>query len=213
VRLEAAHAAASFRRDSEDRAAIHPVPGGLVVVVSDGAGGLPGGAAAAERVLALVAEGLRRGDVDPADAGAWVARLALADADVEADGACGEATAVVVAVFEDGRVIGASAGDSGALLVDERGVHDELTAGQHRKRRLGSGRAAPVPFTRSGVAGTLVVASDGLFAYARADAIARVVAGPGPLDHVAAALVEIVRPPRSRDLVDDVAIVVVRAAT
>jgi hypothetical protein len=48
-----------------------------------------------------------------------------------------------------------SAGDSEAYVVTTAGV-DDLTASQSRKR-LGSGKASPVPFLRAALDGALVV--------------------------------------------------------
>ncbi|HEX7604842.1 MAG TPA: hypothetical protein VF316_24655 [Polyangiaceae bacterium] len=86
---------------------------------------------------------------------------------------------------------------------------DDLTIDQKRKLGLGSGRAVPVAFGRPILEGTLVVASDGLMAYARTDVVGEVVLGAGDdLDELAHQLVDRVRLPSS-DLMDDVAIVVV----
>jgi hypothetical protein len=116
---------------------------------------------------------------------------------------------VIVAVREDGLLVGSSCGDSGGIMVGEDGAIDEMTMHQHRKRRVGGGGAAPVTFERTRLEGTLVVATDGLFAFARPEAIAEVMHGK-PFDAAADELIELVRTPRNRDLVDDVAVVIVR---
>lgn len=201
-----AHLAAASRAHSDDRLAVHRVRGGLVVVVADGAGGISGGGAAADRALALVERHLGAPRVDPFSPATWAELLAGADLEIEEDGACGETTAIVVAVSEDG-LAGASVGDSGAWLV-RAGGYEELTAGQHRKRRLGSGRAVPVPFERPRLDGTLLVATDGLFAYARSDALCRLACGEN-LDAAALALGRLVRLP-SGELADDLTLVLVR---
>jgi hypothetical protein len=59
-------------------------------------------------------------------------------------------------------------------VVHPDGRVDDLTARQHRKLRLGSGRARPVSFSRPKLTGTLVVSTDGLFNYARPEKIAAV---------------------------------------
>lgn len=199
---------ASFRRSSEDRLASHQTPKGLVVVVADGAGGIPGGARAAELALQIVADAIEHDASKLVDPARLHELLVHADAIVQSDRAAGETTCVVVSVSGEGHLVGASVGDSGALVV-KTGSIDDLTASQHRKRRLGSGRAVPVVFERSDLDGTLLLASDGLLAYARAEIIARVVAEHEDLDVAAQALVEAVRLP-SGDLQDDVAIVLVR---
>jgi serine/threonine protein phosphatase PrpC len=105
--LTSASSAASFRRDTEDRYALHVLDDGLVVVVADGAGGIPGGGAAADRVLGLAADAIAAEGVEPYDASSWVELLRRADSVVEADPFGGETTAVVVAVRVDGFVVGA----------------------------------------------------------------------------------------------------------
>jgi serine/threonine protein phosphatase PrpC len=133
--------------------------------------------------------------------------LTRADSLLEADPAAGETTAVVVAVAGD-LLVGASCGDSGAWAVRPDGHIDNLTAGQRRKPRLGSGGAVPLPFSRSGLKGTLLVATDGLFNYAKAERIAAVAPGDD-LEGVAQSLVRLVRLPGG-ELQDDVGLVLVR---
>ncbi len=201
---------ASFRRPelSEDRTAVHHVPGGVVVVVADGAGGIAGGGPAADLVLRVVAEAIAQPGFPPFTPAAWTELLVRADALVVRDRMAGETTCVVVAVRDDGRMVGASVGDSGAIVVAVDGRIDDLTEGQHRKRRLGGGRAAPVLFERPNL-DVLVIATDGLFSYARPEVIAQVVATQEDLDATAQALVEVVRLP-SGSFMDDVAVALVR---
>jgi hypothetical protein len=73
---------------------------------------------------------------------------------------------------------------------------------------LGSGRTVPVSFVRAGVDGTLVVASDGLFNYARPETICANARGIS-LSAAACGLVASVRTV-SGDLMDDVAVALVR---
>ena len=75
---------------------------------------------------------------------------------------------------------GASVGDSGALLIDG-GPPLDLTAAQQRNPLLGSGIAIPMPIIHSRIAGTLVLATDGLWMYAATPAI-RELAGEGEPD-------------------------------
>ena len=208
MRLNFATAAVTPRADGEtqDRVIVHRLPGGLVVLVADGAGGIPGGDVAADEVVRGVAEAL----VDDAraflTAEGVVALLRRIDDNVERLPLAGETTAVLVVLREE-QVYGASCGDSGAWIVDEMGL-DELTADQKRKLRIGSGRAVPIPFGRGPLGGTLVVGSDGLFNYARPDVICA--AGRGlSLTAAACALVACVRTV-SGDLMDDVAVAMVR---
>jgi hypothetical protein len=95
-------------------------------------------------------------------------------------------------------------GDSEAWLIEDGVV---LTEGQQRKPLLGTGAAKPVAFEAK-LAGTLLVASDGLFKYARkADILAH--ARLERLDDAIHALTDAVRLP-SGQLQDDVAIVACR---
>ena len=101
-----------------------------------------------------------------------------------------------------------SVGDSGAWII--RGAEiDDLTANQQHEPLLGAG-AHPIAFERGPLAGgTLVVASDGLFRYAKPADIARVASG-SDVEAVARALIDLVRLPTGA-LQDDVSVVVVRA--
>lgn len=200
--MQLAHAAASFRRNTEDRFEVHEERGRVVVVVADGAGGIPGGRAAAEMAMERVREALYGRDVHD-----FTGLLMQLDAAI----VMGESTLVIASVADDGRIVGASVGDSGALLVDREGNVTDLTAGQHRKRRLGSRDALPVAFEGQLDGGTLLVATDGLLAHARPEVLAEVLrAHDDDLDAAANALIERVRLP-SGTLQDDVALVLVRA--
>lgn len=205
-----ASAEASFRRETEDRLAVITLDDGLVIAVADGAGGIGGGARAAEMAIAGVEQAVRDGDIKPPFEPDVCARL-LRDLDlmIEADPEAGEATIVVVTISDAGVVTGASCGDSRALVVSEDGV-DHLTAYQHRKRRLGSGAAVPVSFVRPKLDGKLVVASDGLGSYIREDRLAEIIrAHDDDLQQGAEALIEAVRLRASGDLIDDVAVVLI----
>lgn len=197
-------ASASCRKTSEDRARVWTLPdGSLVIVVADGAGGIGGGARAAEMVVeglvAAVAEG--SGDVD------WIQVLSDLDVVLEADRDAGESTVVVARISLDGSIEGASCGDSTAWRVgDDRRV-DDLTGDQHRKRRLGSGRAVPLAFSRTGSKGWLVVASDGLFGTTPDETLVQALLGAQTADP-AQVLVAAAKTPRGTWL-DDVVVVVV----
>lgn len=209
--LHVATAAASYREATEDRLGVHQLDGGVVVVVADGVGGVSGGGRAADLALKIVGEAIEHGTFNLFSPSPWVELLIHADAIVASDRHAGETTIVVVAIAEDGHVVGASCGDSGAVVVTTSGDLDGLTSKQQKKRRLGSGRAMPVSFERAVLNGTLVVATDGLFSYARPEEIARVAVEHKDLDEAVEALVRAVRLP-SGGLQDDVAVVVVRRA-
>jgi hypothetical protein len=140
----------------EDRIALHRQGDQLLIAVADGAGGMPGGARAAQAVCDGAVAAFRAGQ--PLR---WAATLAAIDAQVHFGG---QSTAVVVEVAA-GALAGASVGDSGAWLI-AAGAVVELTAGQPRKPLLGSGQASPVAFGPLALRGRLLVATDGLFKYA-----------------------------------------------
>jgi serine/threonine protein phosphatase PrpC len=114
----------------------------------------------------------------------------------------GETTAVLL-VVRDGRLYGASVGDSGVLVLTSEASF-EPTRGQQRKPLLGSGAASPVGFGPFYFNDRVLVASDGLRKYVDETRI-KSIACLGPLATVAADLVAAARLP-SGTLQDDVAI-------
>lgn len=142
---------------SEDVVFVREHEGGLWVVVLDGAGGMGGGLHAAQLAATLL-------DATPPvpTPGALASRLSDVDAALDRDRRAGETTAVVAWVSAT-HIVGASAGDSSLVLLAEDAELD-LTAHQHLKRRLGSGRALPVCFSASVSAPfRLLAGTDGLF--------------------------------------------------
>jgi serine/threonine protein phosphatase PrpC len=133
--LEIAIRIVAANRLGEDRAAAFTIPNGHLLVLADGAGGTSGGAAAADAVVA------RASVSSPDCASDCVHVLETVD---RALAELGQTTAILV-VVSDGRVFGASVGDSAAWLLDCSGTLD-LTENQNRKPLLGSGRAKPAPF-------------------------------------------------------------------
>ena len=187
------------RGQGQDRAEAWPVGDGLIVVLADGAGGTVHGARAAEAVISVAR-------AEPAP-DAWGTALEALDQDAaRLDG--GQSTAVLLRVDAAG-VRGQSVGDSGAWVVDPRGPSvRELTAAQRRKPLLGDG-AELVGFSAGPLGeATLLVASDGLLAYAPQAELARLAVGPD-LRAAAHRLVDRVRL-RSGALPDDVTVVLVR---
>ena len=185
----------------QDYAEVVGFPGLTLAVVADGAGGMSGGELAARRTVELVSS--RWGwEVSGDRIATW---LAEADAEIQREPNAGLTTAVAVAVTSM-EIMGASVGDSEAWLLDEN--IDVLTAHQQRKPLIGSGRAAPVPFSRARVSGSLLVGSDGLFKYSSEERIRGAFDREAPA-RVADALFKAVRLP-SGELHDDFTAIVVQ---
>lgn len=189
----------------QDRAAVLEVGQVHLAVVADAAGEMGGARGATEAVV----RGLERLHPSHREAGEpdyWCSALREIDRQIAADPAAGETTAVVVACAGQA-LVGASVGDSEAHLYTADSFTD-LTRGQRRRPYLGSGAAHPVAFGPHAFAGTLVVASDGLFKYATAQEIWD--AGRGArLSDVAETLAALPRL-ASGGRPDDLAVVVVR---
>lgn len=153
MRVEIRIAAAD---QDEDRADYREGPEGHLLVLADGAGGVSGGARAADLVIRLA-----RHVQSPEEACALLHEIDLA---VCSDRSAGETTGVVVGI-RAGILVGASVGDSGAWLLSSDRVED-LTKRQSRKPFLGTGAALPVGFGPLAFSGRLLIASDGLLKYA-----------------------------------------------
>ena len=188
----------------QDRIEAVELDGGWALILADGAGGMSGGAHAADALVRIVSERVRELGAG-ADAEALCGVLQQADRELSADPAAGETTAVV-AVAAGGKVVGASVGDSGAWLVGPDG-HSDLTAGQVRKPLLGSEVAVFYGFTAA-FAGTLLVASDGLLKYASAEKVCAA-ARAGNLRSAAESLLDLARLD-SGGLQDDAAVLLCR---
>jgi serine/threonine protein phosphatase PrpC len=188
----------------QDRVAVRHGDEQTAFVLADGAGGVSGGAG-----------GCGNGGSGRPSQRRWTRAAATrlleaVDRDLAARG--GESTGVVLVIDRDAlRVVGASAGDSKAYLFPPDGLV-ELTADQHRKPRLGSGQARVVGFERElpALGWTLLIASDGLFDYAKWASIAAAVAGPD-LEECADACIALPKLPSGR-FPDDVSLVLVRPA-
>lgn len=190
---------------NQDRAAIIEHPLGILLVMADGAGGMAGGRDAAELVIQAVKQA-QVPETEFLNPLRWCHILSQADEELYQHPIAGETTAVVVAV-NDNLVCGASVGDSGAFLVQEAGSI-ELTDQQWRRPLIGSSIAAPVPFGPIPLAGTLLLASDGLIKYATPETIRQIVL-TNPVKDATKALIESVRYP-SGNLPDDVTVIISR---
>jgi serine/threonine protein phosphatase PrpC len=180
------------------------MPGRTLFVVADGAGGVAGGAAAAEAVCeaAYAYQDWRM----PSDWAGWLARI---DREMSRS-RVGLAAAVVIEIWDDGRIVGASVGDCEAWMFGGDGASRSLTSGQARKPLLGDGTARPVGFEARLGRGTLMMATDRLWKYMKPARIAKA-ASIRPLDVACAALVDGARL-RNGTLQDDVAIVLAELA-
>jgi PPM family protein phosphatase len=176
----------------QDRATVVHSLHGLIIALADGAGGTSNGAQAADAVIKAVQESPA---LDPA--------ILLYELDDPNRLGNGETTAVILSVSSE-IVAGASVGDSGAWLIAADGVVD-LTRAQHRKPLVGGG-CTPFAFTNALPPGsTVLIASDGLFRYAKPSEMARA-ARKTTLDRAATALIDLARLP-SGGLQDDISIV------
>ena len=187
----------------EDRLVLEHCGRRTLAIVADGAGGMGGGALAAERACSLAAQIMRT--TSPGGPDCWGRCLAEVDRALTQSGSGGQTTGVIVEIA-DNQITGASIGDSGAWLLTGREVVD-LTELQRRKPLLGSGEAVPVSFGPVLFTGRLLLASDGLFKYAaRRDIQERSMASP-----VSVAVESLVAGLRLRSgaLQDDVAIILI----
>lgn len=186
---------ASAGRVGQDRAAVLSLDDQHLFLLADGAGGISGGGAAADLLIAS-AHGRRfESSLD------CVGFLRNLDQNQES---VGETTALI-AFLSNGLISGASVGDSEAWLVADSGVVD-ITKDQRRKPLVGSGNADPVGFGPLPFVGRLVLGSDGLFKYVQHWHIRDLVRAH-PVAEAAAALISAARLP-SGALQDDVSVIV-----
>ncbi len=188
---------------AEDRVLVTRAGSSLIVTLADGAGGISGGAVAAELAVSEMTRLAKL--AAPIDLGRLVALIDEVDSILASDPNAGETTGVIV-VVRDNAVIGASVGDSIAWLVEGEGLID-LSEDQVRKPLMGSGRARPVSFEHSNLSGRLLVASDGLAKYATPTTLAAAARIPS-MPMAADALVESVILP-SGAFHDDVSLALV----
>jgi serine/threonine protein phosphatase PrpC len=188
----------------DDRVAEIRMPGRTLFVVADGAGGAAGGADAAKAICGAASayQDWRM----PSDWAGWLTRI---DREMSRS-RVGLAAAVVIEIWDDGRIVGASVGDCEAWMFGGDGASRSLMAGQSRKPLLGEGMAQPVGFQARLGRGTLLIATDGLWKYMKPARIAKAVA-IRPLEAACTALVGGVRL-KGGALQDDVAIVLAELA-
>jgi serine/threonine protein phosphatase PrpC len=173
-----------------------------LLVIADGAGGVSGGAEAADLVVSAARTlDQQLQSIEPDDLVQFLEQL---DIKISRTDSAGESTALI-AVVRDARVLGASVGDSEAWLLSGGSVID-LTSVQVRKPLIGSGEARPTSFGPFSLGGRLVLGSDGLFKYCpRAKLLETTLTAP--IESAADDLAALVKLP-SGDLFDDVAVIV-----
>jgi serine/threonine protein phosphatase PrpC len=182
---------------------------GFLLMVADGAGGMGGGYDAAELATQIIIKETTLSETDFLNPLIYCSILEKIDNQLLTHPIAGETTAVIVAVSDKG-VCGASVGDSGAFLIQEK-TEIELTAHQRKKPLLGSGIIIPAPFGVVPLRGTLLLATDGLIKYATPDKIRQIILNNNP-KQAAKALIESVRYPSS-NLPDDVTVIVMKIKT
>ncbi len=186
---------ASGRKNQDRIARIH-LPDADVLLVADGAGGVGGGARAAQMLVNALPTASSMLARNPEACVDWLSDM---DDELFRDSEAGESTAVVL-VISISTIFGASVGDSRAWLV-HAGRYADLTVGQARKPLLGSGRATVTAIGPSSWRGMLLMGTDGLFNYVSAKRLAAFVEN-GPSDNVATRACELAKLP-SGDLADD----------
>jgi serine/threonine protein phosphatase PrpC len=191
----------------------HPLdPDCWLCFVADGQGGQAGGGPAAQRACqTALAAAVGSRPARLAQPSTWTDIVRQADTAVAADDAAGFTTLVGLCVYRN-YVVGASSGDSAALVVIG-GKHHELTAAQHKNPPVGSGAAVAVPFAAAlKEPWRLLVMSDGVWKYVGWDRVIEVASqARGP--DVIAELQQSARLPGSGRFQDDFTVVVLEAPT
>jgi serine/threonine protein phosphatase PrpC len=150
----------------QDRLEIFSDEDRTIVALADGAGGISGGAEAAEQLIRIVGEN----KASLLSAGDCVKLLETADEQICDDAAAGETTGLIL-IAQGSQIFGASVGDSEAWFYSSDGmVH--LTRDQRRKPFLGSGAATATGFSLEAREGLILIASDGLWKYTSQEKIA-----------------------------------------
>jgi PPM family protein phosphatase len=201
-------------RQNEDAFAVqaHPLaPDCWLCFVADGQGGRAGGGPAAQLACqtALAAAFACRPEA-LTDPSTWLGIVRQAELAVAGDPVAGFTTLVGLCIYQ-GRVAGASNGDSAALLVS-RGQANELTVGQQKNPPVGSGAAIAVPFAAVVEEPWRVLAmSDGVWKYVGWDRVIEV-ARRATGSAVIADLQQLARLPGSGRFQDDFTVVVIEGS-
>jgi serine/threonine protein phosphatase PrpC len=194
------------------RVQAHPLdPDCWLCFVADGQGGQAGGGPAAQ--LACQSALAAAVDCRPGvltHPSTWPPILRQADAAVAAGPGAGFTTLVGLCVCRN-VVVGASSGDSAALLISDGKPH-HLTAAQHKNPPVGSGAAIAVPFaTALKEPWRVLVMSDGVWKYVGWDRVIEIASrARGPA--VIAELQQAARLPGSGRFQDDFTVVALEDA-
>jgi serine/threonine protein phosphatase PrpC len=196
MKLDISLQVVSAGQTGQDRAAKLETPVGHLFVLADGAGGISGGDAAADLVI-YRASGSTINSVDDCI-------NLLNDLDLQLE-SVGQTTAIIAAI-SNGKIFGASVGDSCAWLVGTS-TYVDLTQAQMQKPLLGSGKAYPIGFGPYDVQDSkIILASDGLFKYVAHNKIFSLVRTT-TINDVATVLIDSARL-ASGALQDDIAVIV-----
>jgi serine/threonine protein phosphatase PrpC len=136
-----------------------------VCAISDGQGGRPGGALAAETAVhACFTEATSSSAQSLLNPRLWESILSSVDRSVRATEGAGYATLIGLCVSEDG-ICGASCGDS-LVYLSHDGQQVNLTAGQYKHPPIDSGSVNPVGFSyRLSGPWKLLMTTDGVWKY------------------------------------------------
>lgn len=187
----------------QDRLAVQQFDDRIVLVIADGAGGIGGGAEAAQFACDRA---MQLAHASPGNTRDWGDRLLAIDQALSKSENGGQTTLVVAEVW-NGKVVGASVGDSEAWLVGNQHESVHLTEHQQRKPLVGSGLASPCPFGPVELSGRrLLIGSDGLFRFARLDQLLGV-AQVSVTPRAPSLLSDLARLPNG-ELPDDVSVIV-----
>lgn len=144
---------------SQDRVRVEATADGLLALLADGAGGVSGGAVAAQMFIDYFSSAI---EISVRNLCQHFSRV---DTLIQGDQNAGDTTGIAV-VVEKTRLFGASVGDSEAWFFPTEGEFVDLTSVQVRKPLLGSGSATAIPFSMNATSGILLLCSDGLHKYA-----------------------------------------------
>lgn len=171
------HSEGGYGHTNEDVVEVraHPHEYGVTLcALADGVGGQAGGGMAAYWAVQGALDCADEFDTKQLRAEAtWISIAQTVDAmgqELESAGA-GYTTLVCLGVMDD-LLVGASCGDSAALLLDGRGGQRILTEDQRKNPPIGSGGAIPVAFSAPlGQSWQLLVMSEGVWKYLGWDVI------------------------------------------